>query len=180
METPFACARTIADFLNEKFKEYDEKEPASGIPYSAYAGMLPRFDKAAEMKKHCPGIAVRPLLIEDAQKETLAKMTIYAVTYENDLKFGIGTLYHLLEFMRFHLLSNNPIKGQYEIKLRDEDMMETFIPDEQPHPFWIGRIDFATYLEQPSNSRVMGKMNQWGRRNNNDKGKKSRGNGRTA
>lgn len=163
METPWSAAKTIAAFLNEKFSEYDEKEPATGIQYNAYAGMIPRFDKAAEMKKHCPSIAIRPILIQDREKETLSKMAIYAVTYDNDPRYGIETLYHILEFMRFHLLVNNPINNQYEIKLKDDEEMETFFPDEQPYPFWIGRMDFAVYLEQPKNTESITKFGQWGR-----------------
>ena len=160
METPYACARSIAAFLNQKFKEHDEKEPATHNDYQVYAGFLPRADKAADMKKNCPAIVIRPLMIEDGEKHTLARMVIYAVVYDDDKRTGCESLYHLLEFMRFHLLTGNPINEQYEIKLKEDDAMETFIPDDQPYPFWEGRMDFAVYLEQPSRSFIA-KMNNW-------------------
>lgn len=165
METPWGCAKDIAKFLDEKLKEYDEKEPATGNPYGVYAGFVPKAEKAADMKKLCPAIAIRPLMIEDGHKRTLGKMVIYAVVFDPDKNTGCESLYHLLQFMRFHLLANNPIKKQYQIKLTEEDAMETFIPDEQPFPFWEGRIDFPVYLEQPSNASIISKMNSWGRMN---------------
>lgn len=161
METPWGAANTIAAFLNEKFKEYDEKEPATGNPYGVYAGFLPRAGKAEEMKKLCPAIVIRPLMIEDGHKHTLARMVIYAVVFDADKQVGCESLYHLLQFMRFHLLTNNPIDKSFEIKLTEDDTMETFIPDEQPFPFWEGRMDFGVYLEQPSNTTAISKMNRW-------------------
>ena len=176
METPWDAARTIAGFLNEKFKEYNEKEHATGKPYTIYAGYLPRKEKAADMKELCPAIVIRPLMIEDGAKQSIAKMVIYAVTFDDgkgdgvDGKGGEGNkqtaceaLYHVLEFMRYHLLANNPIKKQYQIKLTEDDTMETFIPDDQPFPFWEGRIDFSVFLEQPKNNSFLAGMNTWGR-----------------
>ncbi len=163
METPWGAAKTITAFLNEKFKEYDEKEPATGNPYGVYAGFLPRANKAEEMKKLCPALVIRPLMIEDGHKKTLARMVIYAVVFDDGKRTGCESLYHVLEFMRYHLLANNPINKKYEIKLSEDDALETFIPDEQPYPFWEGRMDFAVYLEQPSNTSIISKMNSWGR-----------------
>ena len=163
METPWETAQTIAAFLNEKFKEYDEKEPTTGNPYGVYAGFLPRANKAEDMKKLCPAIVIRPLMVEDGHKKTLARMVIYAVVFDDDKRAGCESLYHLLQFMRHHLLANNPIDKSYEIKLTEDDAMETFIPDEQPYPFWEGRMDFAVYLEQPSNTESVTKFNQWRR-----------------
>lgn len=157
METPMQCAKEIADFLKEKFREYDEKEPDTGAEYNVYAGFLPREDNPKRMKTQCPAVVVRPLLIEDNTDETIAKMAIYAVTYDDDMKFGSESLYHVLQFIRFHLLTNNPVHNRFEIKLKDSDTMETYIPDEQPYPFWQGRLDFAVYLEQPSRSPLAGR-----------------------
>ena len=112
------------------------------------------------MKKNCPAIVIRPLMIEDGEKHTLARMVIYAVVYDDDKRTGCESLYHLLEFMRFHLLTGNPVNEQYEIKLKEDDAMETFVPDDQPYPFWEGRMDFAVYLEQPSRSFIA-KTNKW-------------------
>ena len=163
METPWGAAKTITAFLNEKFKEYNEKEPATGNPYGVYAGFLPRANKAEEMKKLCPALVIRPLMVEDGHKKTLARMVIYVVVFDDDKRTGCESLYHVLEFMRYHLLANNPINQKYEIKLSEDDALETFIPDEQPYPFWEGRMDFAVYLEQPSNTSIISKMNSWGR-----------------
>ena len=164
METPWGAAKTIAAFLNKKFVEYSEKEPATGKPYGVYAGFFPIADKAAEMQKLCPAIVIRPLMIEDGEKNTVAKMVIYAVVFDADKKTGCESLYHLLQFMRHQLLANNPIDDSYQIKLTEDDTMETFIPDEQPFPFGEGRMDFSVYLEQPSNTKYIEKMNSWNRR----------------
>lgn len=174
METPWSAARALADFLNGKFAEYNEKEHATGKPYIAYAGYVPRKDRAEDMKKLCPSIAIRPLMVQDGKDYSIVKMVIYAVTFDDgkgDGVYGEGAegnkqtaceaLYHVLEFMRYHLLANNPINKQYELKLTEDDVMETFIPDDQPFPFWEGRIDFSVYLEQPSNTRFISKMNSW-------------------
>lgn len=161
METPWGAAKEIAAFLTEKFKEYSEKEPASGNSYGVYAGFLPRANKAEDMKKLCPAVVIRPLTIEDGDKHTLARMVIYAVVFDSDKRTGCESLYHLLEFMRYHLLANNPVARRYQIKITDEDTMETFIPDEQPYPFWEGRMDFAVYLEQPGNNGSRARMNSW-------------------
>lgn len=161
METPWGCAKEIAEFLNDKFGEYDEKEPATRNSYGVYAGFLPKVNKAEEMKKLCPAIAIRPLMIEDGYKNTIAKMVIYAVVFDADKRTGCESLYHLLQFIRYQLLANNPINEQYQIKLTEDDTMETFIPDEQPFPFWEGRMDFGVYLEQPSNTTAISKMNRW-------------------
>ena len=149
METPMQCAKEIADFLKEKFREYDEKEPDTGATYNVYAGFLPRENDAKKMQALCPAVVIRPLLVEDAADGTLAKMVIYAITYDDDKRFGSESLYHILQFMRYHLLTSNPIRKRFEIKIGDGELMETYIPDEQPYPFWQGRIDFAVYLEQP-------------------------------
>jgi hypothetical protein len=166
METPWKAAGDIAEFLNQKFQEYDEKEfNASDLekskPYRVHAGFLPRVGKPEDMKQHCPAVVIRPLMVEDGEKNTLAKMVIYAVTYDNDRRTGCESLYNLLEFMRYHLLANNPINKRYQIKITEDDVMETFIPDEQPFPFWEGRIDFSIYLEQPRNNAPLSKMNSW-------------------
>lgn len=157
METPMQCAKEIADFLKEKFREYGEKESDTDAEYNVYAGFLPREDNPKKMKAQCPAVVVRPMLIEDNAEETIAKMVVYAVTYDDDMKFGSESLYHVLQFIRFHLLANNPVHKRFEIKLRDSETMETYIPDEQPYPFWQGRLDFAVYLEQPSRSPLAGR-----------------------
>ena len=88
-------------------------------------------------------------------------MVIYAVVFDADKRTGCESLYHLLQFIRYQLLANNPINKRYQIKLTEDDTMETFIPDEQPFPFWEGRMDFGVYLEQPSNTTAISKMNRW-------------------
>lgn len=155
METPMQCAKEITDFLKEKFREYGEKEPDTETAYNVYAGFLPREDNPKKMKALCPAVVIRPLLVEDSADETVAKMAAYAVTYDEDMKFGSESLYHVLQFVRFHLLTNNPVHKRFEIKLKDGETMETYIPDEQPYPFWQGRMDFAVYLEQPSRNRLV-------------------------
>ncbi len=162
METPLECAKTIAKFIRRKFEEYEEKEPTTGKKYLVHVGFLPFVDKAEEKKKLCPAIAIRPLLIEDREDFTLARLSIYVTVFDEDMKQGCESLYHVLQFLRFHLLTNNPIAERFQIRIKGNDTMETFVPDEQPWPMWWGRLDFAAYLEQPSVSRIK-KRNEWGR-----------------
>ncbi len=143
METALECANTIADFIKEKLKEYDEKEPTTGKEYLVHVGFLPIVEKSEDKKKLCPALAIRPVLVEDREKFSLVRLTIYATVYDEDMKHGCESLYHILEFLRFHLLTNNPIAERFEIRIRDDDTVETFIPDEQPWPMWWGRLDFA-------------------------------------
>ena len=154
METPMQCAKEIADFLAEKFREYGEKEPDTGAAYNVYAGFLPREDNPKKMKALCPAVVIHPMEVEDRADESSVKMVIYAVTHDQDMKFGCESLYHILQFIRFHLLTNNPIRRRYQIAIKDSETMETYIPDDHPYPFWLGRIDFTVYLEQPRRSSL--------------------------
>ena len=166
MEAPWACAVDIAGFLNGKLREYDEKEydkNGAGKEYTAYAGFLPVRQRAADMKENCPFIAVRPVQVVDGEKESLAGMAIFVTTYDEDPMLGCESLYHILEFLRFHLLEGNPILEKYQVQLEGDGIMETYIPDEQPYPLWQGRMDFAVYLEQPSNGKYVAGMNRWRR-----------------
>ena len=157
METPLQCAKEISDFLKETLRTYDEKAPDTGAGYNVYVGFLPREDNPKKMKALCPAVVLRPMTVEDRADESVVKMVLYAVTYDEDMKFGADSLYHVLQFIRFHLLTNNPVHKRFEIKLKDGETMETYIPDEQPYPFWQGRMDFAVYLEQPSRSPLAGR-----------------------
>ena len=159
METPVGCAEEIAAFLNGKFKEYDEKEPGTGREYRAYAGFLPVRSKTGEMRENCPFIAVRPVQVVDGREHTLARMAVFVTTYSEDTMHGCDLLYHILEFIRSRLLAGNPVAGRYQIRLEGDGTMETYVPDEQPYPFWQGRMDFAVYLEQPRTS----KLTEWGK-----------------
>ena len=143
--TPLQCAESIADFLRESFAEYDEMNWETGTTFNVIAGFLPIKQTTNAMRKDCPAIVVRPLLITDEQKETTCDMVIFAVTYDEDMKRGCYSLYHILEFIRLKLLTGNPVNRQWHVK----PGMETYIPDEQPNPFWEGRVDFTVNLPQP-------------------------------
>jgi hypothetical protein len=174
METPLDCARTVADFLTEKLREYDEMEQETGKNYEAYAGFLPVRRKAADMKENCPFVAVRPVQVVDGKEHSIARMAVFVTTYGEDPRFGSESLYHLLEFLRFCLLSGNPVRKKYQIRLEGDSPMETYVPDEQPYPFWEGRMDFAVYLEQPSNGKYVAGFNMWRRQRDERDRKKGR------
>ena len=143
--TPLESAEGIADFLRESFAEYDEKDFETGTTFNVCAGFIPML-RANEMKKNCPAIVVRPVLISDNADETTCDMVIFLVTYDEDMERGCYSLYHILEFMRYKLLTGNPVNRKWFIK---KGTTETFIPDEQPYPLWEGRIDFTVNLPQP-------------------------------
>ena len=149
--TPLMCCMEIADFLRSSLSlgEYGQ----------VYAGFLPKINtsKPEEAKKRCPAIAVRATDIDDSKENTLVHVVIYSTTYDDDIKFGSESLYHLLEKIKFELLTNNPINDRYLIDIQD-NIFHTSIPDEQPFPIWWGTIEFDVYIPQPVNKRFMNRM----------------------
>lgn len=93
----------------------------------------------------CPAVVLRPELIEDGKEDTRVTIIAYVTVYDEDMKYGSDRLYHLLEFMRFILLSENPVENKWQIA----DGMKTTIPDEQPYPQWFGMLEFDVFLPQP-------------------------------
>ena len=144
--TPFSCAKEIAEYLKGVLKVGD----AGRI----YAGFLPKIDKISDAYKRCPAIAIRPIDIDDAKDVSTAIMAIYVVTFDDDVECGSEALYHLIESIRFELLSNNPIKNRWLIDL-NEKSLHTSIPDEQFYPYWVAVLDFAVRISQPSNKKVI-------------------------
>ena len=57
-------------------------------------------------------------------------------------------LFHFLEFIRYHLLANNPIAKKWFIDI-DDGNIKTTIPDDQPFPQWVGVIEFDVFIPQP-------------------------------
>ena len=159
--TPLECAQGIAEFLRGKIVDYEELvESTDGEEkenYNVYAGFLPYAANRQEQKKLCPAIVVRPLEVNDKKDDSTVLLGIYVTTYDEHKEIGCYGLYHLLEFVRFHLLACNPAAGKYFI---EPGSMTTSVPDEQPFPQWWGRIDFSVYLEQPENSYIK-PMNKW-------------------
>mgnify|MGYP000859940343 FL=1 len=151
--TPWRCAEEIADFLGEEIKRYDEKSGTG----EAHAGFLPIVQVAQLKKEQCPYIAIRPHKVKDEKKERLASMAVYVVVCPEAEKCGAESLYHILEFLRFSLLSKNPIKNRWMIASGE---LETSIPDEQPYPKYWGRIDFDVILPIVKNPRndILGRM----------------------
>ena len=148
--TPWLCAQEMADFLREQIKSYDEK--AAGVG-EVYAGFLPLAKVRGLKKEMCPHIVVRPHKVEDKEKPSVAKMAVYVVAFDDDAE----SLYHTLEFLRFSLLSKNPIKNRWKIT---DGTLETSIPDEQPYPKLWGRMDFDVALPRAQNTRndLLGRM----------------------
>ena len=143
--TPWRCAEEIADFLDEEIKRYDEKSGTG----EAHAGFLPIADVRTMKKEQCPYIVIRPHKVKDEKKERLASMAVYVVVCPEAEKCG--------EFLRFSLLSKNPIKNRWQIA---DGELETSIPDEQPYPKYWGRIDFDVILPIVKNTRndILGRM----------------------
>lgn len=151
--TPWRCAEEIADFLREEIKRYDEKSGTG----EAHAGFLPITQIAQLKKESCPHIVIRPHKVKDEKKERLASMAVYVVVCPEAEPGGAESLYHVLEFLRFALLSKNPIKNRWQIAGGE---LETSIPDEQPYPKYWGRIDFDVILPIVKNPRndILGRM----------------------
>lgn len=120
-------------------------------PVNVYAGFLPYTSKKTA-DKLCPAIVVRPYLIADKEEETTASIAVIVTTFDEDMLFGCYSLFHVLEKIRFDLLTNNPILRKIKIK---EGSMETVVPDGQPYPQWLGQVTFDVYLPQPENHRFL-------------------------
>ena len=146
--TPFNCAVEIADFLKGVL------DVGNG---QIYAGFLPKIDKVKDANKRCPAIAVRAVQVEDNKEHSTVDIAIYILTYDDDMKFGSESLYHIIEKIRYELLTNNPINDRWLIDLKDNSFIED-IPDEQPYPFYWSAIQFTVKIPQPSNKKVINLM----------------------
>lgn len=146
--TPWGTATEIADFLKKRVLETDEKGLTdwSGGSLNIYAGFLPYVNNTKDKAKLCPAIVIRPQRIMDGESETSVSMVIAVTVYDEDMLQGCMPLYHLLEYIRYQLLTESIICGKYYLK---PGTVETTIPDEQPYPQWWGRIDFEMILPQP-------------------------------
>ena len=141
--TPWICTTEIAAFLREQIARYEEGKGAGEV----HAGFLPITNVRQLKKEQCPHVVLRPQKIEDGEKMSVAKMAVYIVTYDEDEE----TLYHVLEFIRFALLTHTPILNRWRIV---PGTLETSIPDEQPYPKLWGRMDFDVILPQAEHKRL--------------------------
>lgn len=166
--TPFECASSLAAYLK---KCLDASEEVADItakqeekPIKVYPGFLKRANNRADVLDICPAVVLRPELVDDTKDDTKVSMVLYATIYDDDMEHGCMSLYHLLEFIRFSLLSQNPVEDKWQIV---NDAMKTSIPDGQPFPQWIGTIEFEVYLPQPTwtSPNVMGVTTWQGKEN---------------
>lgn len=151
---PWRAAEEIADFLKKKIAETDEKglKDWSDANLNVYAGFLPYVSSMKDKAKLCPAIVVRPQSVKDGEAETIVSMVIAATVYDEDMFRGCMPLYHLLEYIRYQILTEPLVAGRYYLK---PGALETTIPDEQPYPQWWGRIDFDVVLPQPQKHLMM-------------------------
>jgi len=155
--TPMGCAMGIADYLTDYFRQHEEfsdlNQPGQESrivkwdkPVSVYAGFLPLAQTRQEQDELCPAVVIRPTEVNDRENETLVTMAAIVTTLDADKKQGCLSLYHLLEVVRFSLLTEQTVAGKY---LLQDGEMRTVVPDQQPYPQWWGEIDFKIYLPQP-------------------------------
>ena len=144
--TPLGCAEAIVEFIKERLAANDEIAGCGGREYKVYAGLLPIGLSRQQVKELAPAIIVRPAEVTDGEDETAAIIGVYVTDYDEDLEEGGKPLFHIMEFLRFELLTNNPINMRNQIK--KGSMISTF-PDEQPYPQWWGQIHFEVNLPQP-------------------------------
>lgn len=115
--TPLDCAKGIADFLKSRMEAYDEsytytvdgKETRK--PIDIYTGFLPRAQTRQQMQALCPAIVLRPDAVEDGKERTELSLVAYVTVYDEDLKAGSDSLYHMLEFVRFSPFPRTPLRG---------------------------------------------------------------------
>lgn len=142
--TPLDVAKGIAEFLNQQLlPELVDLKDGHYEDIKCYAGFLPRANTNETRKKLCPAIVVTPSSVDD--KLTVAKtgITVNVTTYDEDMICGHESLYHLLERIRYLLLSNNPINMKYNIV--DSELLTT-IPEDQPYPQWWAYIEFDVHI----------------------------------
>ena len=153
--TPWMCALDMAEFLREQIADYDEKAAGAG---AVYAGFLPITTVRDLKKEQCPHVVLRPHKVEDGKEKSVVKMAVYVVMCPNSAeREDAASIYHILEFIRFSLLSKNPIKNRWDI---EDGTLETSIPDEQPYPKLWGRMDFDVILPRAKNTRndILGRI----------------------
>lgn len=147
--TPLDAAQEIASYIKQHINErLSEKHDIELTDYNIYAGFLPYARTSAEVRAMCPAIVVRPDTVQDSNDETTVKISVYVTTYDDDMSLGHEYLYHLLERVRYLLLSREPINNRYIVQ-----DMKTTIPDEQPFPQWLALIEFTTYIPAIYNER---------------------------
>lgn len=152
--TPLDCARTITSFLKEACQEYDEvttiKDNGQEVkePIKVYTGFLPKCNTAAAMRKQCPAVVVRPESVVDGKDDSTVGLIVYVTVYDDDKTYAGDMLYHLMEFIRMRLLSENPIGNAFIAP-----GMKATITDEQAYPQWLGFIEFDVYIQQPKKYR---------------------------
>ena len=151
--TPLDCARTITKFLQKACQDYDEVTTISSgeavkEPVQVYTGFLPKCNSAAAMRKQCPALVVRPVNVVDEADESTVGINIWITVYDDDKKYGGDTLYHLMEFIRMRLLSENPIGNAFITP-----GMKATVPDEQPFPQWLAVVELDVYIQQPKKYR---------------------------
>jgi len=138
--TPYNLACDLVEFIKTWLKEAEEK------PYNVFVGFLPIALSKAEQKEFCPAIIVRPVEIADGEDETTATIGVYITDYDDDRYYRAESILHITEFLRFELLTNNPVVMKYNIQ---KGSMVTTIPDEQPYPQVWAAIHFDVNLPQP-------------------------------
>ena len=124
-------------------------------PVNVYAGFLPNVSEMAG-DKLCSYIVIRPFEVTDEAKESIASIVIYAAVYDESPLYGGNSLMHLLQRVRYELLSSNPVLNRWQIK----DGMKMVVPEDQPYPIWLGQITFDVNVMRPENPKV---MNEWER-----------------
>ena len=150
--TPLQCAKEIADFLRKEIAQDQEgvqaifvDKPPETEEIRVFVGFLPRASTNAEKKKLCPAIVVRPESVSDTDDGSSVKLLFSVTTYDEDKESGYISLYNLLEWIRFKLLSNSPIGERWDLR----SSLETAVPDEQPFPQWWGYLEGSFVLPQP-------------------------------
>lgn len=144
--TPILCAEHVAKLLQEAFEGYkstDEKTQNNGI--TIRSGFLPKTVTAADKQKQNPAIVVRPIEIIDDNEASDIKLQILATAYNEDKDNGHLELYHILEKVRYTLLTNRLVASRNMIELP----MKTTIPEEQPFPVWWGYMEVSYNIGQP-------------------------------
>jgi hypothetical protein len=162
--TPWECAEGITAFIQRQIAEYDEDirdinpdGTETKTHVQAFTGFLPRARSKEELLKLCPAIVVRPDEVSDEEERTIVRLIMYVTTYDPDMQQGHVSLYHLMEWLRYQLLSHNPVPdadGKERWFIVD-GTLKSSVPDDQPFPQWWGYVEADIYLPQPKTNYTL-------------------------
>lgn len=112
---PLDVLNDLRKFLKFKMQSYSGLT-VDGKAINCFTGFLPRAMSPEVKERLCPAIVVGYSGVMDRADESIVSVVISVVTRDSDMIHGADELFHVLEYIRHCLLSNNPVCGKYDVK----------------------------------------------------------------